>query len=74
MSLLNKIFIMHSDIDTPYYIVYEDRIRRNMEILSHVAKEGGVKIIMAFKANIGFMAAPTPVVSILCRLLTAVLP
>ncbi len=42
---------MHSDIDTPYYIVYEDRIRRNMEILSHVAKEGGVKIIMAFKAN-----------------------
>lgn len=39
------------DIETPYYIVYEERIRRNMEILSRVAKEGNVKIIMAFKAN-----------------------
>ena len=42
---------MMQDIETPYYIVYEERIRRNMEILSRVAKEGNVKIIMAFKAN-----------------------
>lgn len=42
---------MIQDIETPYYIVYEERIRRNMEILSRVAKEGNVKIIMAFKAN-----------------------
>ncbi len=42
---------MNYNIPTPYYIVYEDRIRRNMEILSHVATEGDVKIIMAFKAN-----------------------
>lgn len=42
---------MNYNIPTPYYIVYEDRIRRNMEILSHVASEGDVKIIMAFKAN-----------------------
>lgn len=42
---------MGSNIQTPYYIVYEDRIRRNMEKLSHVAREADVKIIMAFKAN-----------------------
>lgn len=39
------------NIQTPYYIVYEDRLRRNMEILSDVAHRGNVKIIMAFKAN-----------------------
>lgn len=38
-------------IDTPYYIVYEDRLRRNMEKLQRVAKEADIKIIMAFKAN-----------------------
>ena len=42
---------MNKNIPTPYYIVYEDRLRRNMEILSDVAKRGNVKIIMAFKAN-----------------------
>lgn len=36
---------------TPYYIVYEERLRRNMEILRNVADKAGVKIIMAFKAN-----------------------
>lgn len=39
------------NIPTPYYIVYEDRLRRNMEILADMAKRGNVKIIMAFKAN-----------------------
>lgn len=38
-------------MQTPYYIVYEDRLRRNMEVLSRVAREADVKIIMAFKAN-----------------------
>lgn len=38
-------------MQTPYYIVYEDRIRHNMEILKRVQKEADVKIIMAFKAN-----------------------
>ena len=42
---------MNKNIPTPYYIVYEVRLRRNMEILSDVAKRGNVKIIMAFKAN-----------------------
>ena len=36
---------------TPYYIVYEDKLRRNLDLISHVASEAGVKIIMAFKAN-----------------------
>ncbi|MCM1152807.1 MAG: carboxynorspermidine decarboxylase [Muribaculum sp.] len=38
-------------IDTPYYIVYEEKLRRNLEIIARVEKEAGVKIIMAFKAN-----------------------
>lgn len=38
-------------IPTPYYIVYEDKLRRNLEIISDVEKRGNVKIIMAFKAN-----------------------
>ncbi len=36
---------------TPYYIVYEEKLRKNMEKLAKVSKEGDVKIIMAFKAN-----------------------
>ncbi len=38
-------------METPYYIVYEDRLRRNLEKLKRVSDETGVKIIMAFKAN-----------------------
>lgn len=37
--------------DTPYYIVYEDRLRRNLELIHHVAERADVEIIMAFKAN-----------------------
>lgn len=40
-----------SDITTPYYIVYEDRIERNLKLLRRVEQEADVKIIMAFKAN-----------------------
>lgn len=36
---------------TPYYIVYEDSLRRNLEKLRDVQARSGVKIIMAFKAN-----------------------
>lgn len=39
------------DIPTPYYIVYEDRLRRNLELITDVSKRSGAKIIMAFKAN-----------------------
>ena len=39
------------NIPTPYYIVYEDRLRRNMEKLKSVSEACDLKIIMAFKAN-----------------------
>lgn len=39
------------NIQTPYYIVYEDRLRANMRKLRDVADRGNVNIIMAFKAN-----------------------
>lgn len=39
------------DIPTPFYIVYEDRLRRNLSLINRVEKEAGVNIIMAFKAN-----------------------
>ncbi len=40
-----------NDIPTPFYIVYEDRLRANLELISRVKREAGVNIIMAFKAN-----------------------
>ena len=40
-----------SELPTPYYIVYEDKLRRNLELISRVARESGAHIIMAFKAN-----------------------
>ena len=40
-----------TELTTPYYIVYEDRIRRNLELITSVARDAGVEIIMAFKAN-----------------------
>lgn len=40
-----------SEIQTPFYIVYEDRLRRNLEIIRNVSREADVEIIMAFKAN-----------------------
>lgn len=40
-----------SDLPTPFYIVYEDKLRRNLEVISRVKREAGVNIIMAFKAN-----------------------
>ncbi|MEZ3533335.1 MAG: carboxynorspermidine decarboxylase [Muribaculaceae bacterium] len=38
-------------IPTPYYIVYEERLRRNLSLIKRVSEEADVKIIMAFKAN-----------------------
>ncbi len=45
-------------IQTPYYIVYEDRMIRNLKLLKRVEKEANVKIIMAFKANALWKAFP----------------
>lgn len=41
----------HNIIATPYYIVYEDKLRRNLSLISEVASKADVNIIMAFKAN-----------------------
>lgn len=38
-------------IQTPYYIVYEQRLRRNIALIKDVAQRSGAQIIMAFKAN-----------------------
>lgn len=40
-----------NDIPTPFYIVYEEKLRLNLELIARVKKEAGVNIIMAFKAN-----------------------
>lgn len=36
---------------SPYYMVYEDRLERNLSVIDRVQNEAGVKIIMALKAN-----------------------
>lgn len=38
-------------LQTPFYVVYEDRLRHNLELIDRVRREAGVNIIMAFKAN-----------------------
>ncbi len=40
-----------SELQTPYYIVDETRLRRNLELIKGVEQRAGVTIIMAFKAN-----------------------
>ena len=39
------------EIPTPYYIVYEDKLRKNLQIIKEVEQRADIKIIMAFKAN-----------------------
>ncbi len=36
---------------TPYYIVYEEKLRKNLAILDDIRTRGNVEIIMALKAN-----------------------
>ncbi len=38
-------------LPTPAFVVYEDKLRRNLELIDSVRKRAGVEIIMAFKAN-----------------------
>lgn len=38
-------------IPTPFYIIYEDKLRRNLSLINRVERVAGVNIIMAFKAN-----------------------
>lgn len=39
------------DYKTPYYIIYEDKLRKNLDLITYVMQQSGAKIIMAFKAN-----------------------
>lgn len=39
------------DIPTPFYIVYEEKLRSNLQLIDEVRRRAGVNIIMAFKAN-----------------------
>ncbi len=47
---MNKIIDI-KEYPTPYYIVYESKLRRNLELIKSVTDRAGVTIIMAFKAN-----------------------
>ena len=38
-------------LQTPFYIVYEHKLRANIELIKRVSREAEVDIIMAFKAN-----------------------
>lgn len=40
-----------SEIPPPFYIVYEEKLRRNLELIDSVRRRSGAEIIMAFKAN-----------------------
>ena len=35
---------------TPYYILYEEKLRENLKLINKVSSESGVEIILAFKA------------------------
>lgn len=48
---MNNNEIPYPQLPTPFFMVYEERLRRNMEIITNVAQRAGVKIIMALKAN-----------------------
>ena len=40
-----------TNLKTPYYIVYEEKLRKNLLLIKRVSEAANVKIIMAFKAN-----------------------
>ena len=40
-----------TNLKTPYYIVYEEKLRNNLSLIKRVSEAADVKIIMAFKAN-----------------------
>lgn len=40
-----------SELPTPFYIIYEEKLRHNLQLIDSVRHQAGVEIIMAFKAN-----------------------
>ncbi len=43
---------------SPYFVVYEDSLRRNLRLIKDVKDRSGAKIIMAFKANASWITLP----------------
>lgn len=41
---------MHQ-ISSPYYLIYESKLRKNLQLISTVMQRSGAEVIMAFKAN-----------------------
>lgn len=58
-----------AEIPTPFYIVYEERLRHNLELIRNVRHRAGIDIIMAFKANA--LWRTFPVIKEYCRNSTA---
>lgn len=58
-----------NEIPTPAFVVYEDRLRRNLELINSVKQRAGVDIIMAFKANA--LWKTFPIIREYCRNSTA---
>ena len=58
-----------NELPTPFYIVYEDRLRANLRIINDVAERSGAKIIVAFKANA--LCRTFPIIAEYCRNCTA---
>ena len=57
------------DVPTPAYVVREESLRRNLELIDSVKKRAGVDIIMAFKANALWRSFP--IIAEYCRNSTA---
>ena len=60
---------MMQNIPTPAYVVYEDRLRRNLSLINSVKQRAGIDIIMAFKANA--LWRTFPIIAEYCRNSTA---
>ncbi len=46
-----KVDLQHfREVNTPYYILEESKLRKNLSLIQHVAEEAGIEIILAFKA------------------------
>lgn len=37
-------------MNTPYYLIEEEKLRRNLSLIRSIAEEAGVEFILAFKA------------------------
>ena len=58
-----------NQLPTPFFIVYEEKLRDNLRKIQDVATRSGAKIIMAFKANALWRSFP--IVAEYCRDCTA---